>query len=214
MRVPSGKGVHSSCCLPRFGIVTVDLNKRWESKSHDLSDHDLLQREIRELRAQKNSQSVGKKNLMGDKFARVNTHTLSSNRELFGAGGGPSGIKSALLTAGVISQPSPSYDLDFQERRCARAFADHASVTGSDYTDGSGAQSLTEYCDSPVLCLRVLQPKHTYVPTATLRIELKAGALENQQLLVWCVHSRVFEATWPSDNATQPNSVVVEELIP
>ena len=145
--------------------------------------------------------------------SRVNTHTLSSNRELFAAGGGPSGIKSALLTAGVISQPSPSYDLDFQERRCARAFADAASVTGSDYTDGSGAQSLTEYCDSPVLCLRVLQPKHTYVPTATLRIELKAGALENQQLLVWCVHSRVFEATWPSDNATQPNSVVVEELI-
>ena len=58
---------------------------------------------------------------------------------------------------------SPSYDLDFQERRCARAFADHASVTGSDYTDGSGAQSLTEYCDSTVLTVSACVATEAYL---------------------------------------------------
>ena len=56
------------------------------------------------------------------------------------------------------------------------------------------------------------QPKGTYSPTATARIELLAGAAANTTLLVACVHQRVLEMFW-ADGGDLPTQVTVDEVI-
>ena len=76
----------------------------------------------------------------------------------------------------------------------------------------AGSLNYNVYFVSPILCFRLLQPKGTYSPTATARIELLAGAEANTTLLVACVHQRALEMFW-ADGGDLPTQVTVDEVI-
>ena len=90
--------------------------------------------------------------------------------------------------------------------------SDFVDFVGGSARDGAGGFSYDEYCNSPILCFRLLQPKGTYSPTMTARLELLAGAAANSQLLVACVHSRVVEMLW-ADGGTAPSQITVDEVV-
>ena len=56
------------------------------------------------------------------------------------------------------------------------------------------------------------EPKGSYSPTITARLELLAGAAANSQLLVACVHSRVVEMLWAEGGVT-PSQISVDEVV-
>jgi hypothetical protein len=143
---------------------------------------------------------------------RSETHGLAADRERYLLGGSGSGFKNFQLTAGQFVAPQPSYNLNFPNRNASRAMADFVDFVGGSARDGAGAFSYNEYCDAPILCFRLLQPKGTYSPTATARIELLAGAAANTTLLVACVHQRALEMFW-ADGGDLPTQVTVDEVI-
>ena len=143
---------------------------------------------------------------------RSETHGIGADRERYLLGGSDTGIKNFQLTAGQFVAPQPSYNLDFPNRKASRAMADFVDFVGGSARDGAGAFSYNEYCDAPILCFRLLQPKGTYSPTATARIELLAGAAANTTLLVACVHQRVLEMFW-DDGGDLPTRVTIDEVV-
>ena len=143
---------------------------------------------------------------------RSETHGLAADRERYLLGGSGTGFKNFQLTAGQFVAPQPSYNLNFPNRNASRAMADFVDFVGGSARDGAGAFSYNEYCDAPILCFRLLQPKGTYSPTATARIELLAGAAANTTLLVACVHQRALEMFW-ADGGDLPTQVTVDEVI-
>ena len=80
---------------------------------------------------------------------RDDRHTFDEDKELYSAGGGPQGFKTFQLQLGSLSLPQPSYDLDMEERRAARAYADYCSFIGGDHKDGAGAMSYSEWASRP-----------------------------------------------------------------
>ena len=92
--------------------------------------------------------------------------------------------------------------------------ADFVDFTGGSARDGAGGFTYEEFCDAPLLCFRLLQPKGTYSPTMTLRLELLGAAAANTQLLVATVHSRVLELEYGQTGGDLPIKVTVDEVIP
>ena len=144
---------------------------------------------------------------------RTETHALDQDRERYLLGGSATGIKSIQATAGQWVAPQPSYNLNCPQRLAARAMADFVDFVGGSARDGAGGFSYEEFCDAPLLCFRLLQPKGTYSPTMTLRIELLGNASANTQLLVATVHSRVLELEY-GQGSDLPIKVTVDEVIP
>ena len=147
---------------------------------------------------------------------RSNQHKFTMNRELYELGGGPQGFKDFQMQLGSLSLPQPSYVLDFESRSAQRAFQDYCSFIGGDKSNGVGAMSYSEWCKSPLICMRVLQNPQEYASTLTVRFSLKAagGFLAGTQaeLLVFCLHSKVFEAEW-AQGESNPSKVVVDEIL-
>jgi hypothetical protein len=147
---------------------------------------------------------------------RSNQHKFTMNRELYELGGGPQGFKDFQLQLGSLSLPQPAYVLDFESRSAQRAFQDYCSFIGGDKSNGVGAMSYSEWCKSPLICMRVLQNPQEYASTLTVRFSLKAagGFLAGTQaeLLVFCLHSKVFEAEW-AQGESNPSRVVVDEIL-
>ena len=141
---------------------------------------------------------------------RTDVHALAQNRELYSLGGSATGFKSLQITAGQFVAPTPSYQLNLPRRAASRAASDFYDFVGGSARDGAGGFSIDEWCDSPLLCFRLLQPKGTYSPTMTARLELLAGAAANTQLLVACVHSRVAEMYFEQGQMTSLN---IDEVI-
>ena len=74
---------------------------------------------------------------------RSQTHGFTDNRELYLAGGSTSdhSFKSFQVQMGSLTVPTPSYDLNFPERKAQRAYEDFISFVGGDHRDGAGAMS-------------------------------------------------------------------------
>ena len=81
---------------------------------------------------------------------------------------------------------------------------------GGNASHGASGFSYDEFCDAPLLCVRLLQPKGTFSPTMTLRLETLAGTAANTQLVFACVHQRVAEMFY--ENGTL-SSVTIDEVI-
>jgi len=147
---------------------------------------------------------------------RSNQHKFTTNRELYELGGGPQGFKDFQMQLGSLSLPQPSYVLDFEARSAQRAFQDYCSFIGGDKSNGVGAISYSEWCKSPLICMRVLQNPQEYASTLTARFSLKAPggfpAGTQAELLVFCLHSKVFEAEW-GQGESNPSKVVVDEIL-
>lgn len=147
---------------------------------------------------------------------RSNQHKFTTNRELYELGGGPQGFKDFQMQLGSLSLPQPAYVLDFEERSAQRAFQDYCSFIGGDKSNGVGAMSYSEWCKSPLICMRVLQNPQEYASTLTARFSLKAPggfpAGTQAELLVFCLHSKVFEAEW-GQGESNPSKVVVDEIL-
>eukprot|EP01045_Picozoa_sp_COSAG04_P013174 COSAG04_NODE_919_length_9421_cov_5.695130_8_plen_526_part_00 len=143
---------------------------------------------------------------------REDTHTLAQDRERYLLGGSATGIKNLQLSAGQYVAPSPSYELNLPQRKAGRAFADFVDFVGGTARDGAGGFSYNEFCDAPCFSFRLLQPKGTYSPTITARLELLGNAAANSQLMVACVHSRVCEMYW-QDGGSLPSKVTIDEVV-
>jgi len=141
---------------------------------------------------------------------RTDVHALNQDRELYSLGGSATGIKSLQITAGQFVAPTPSYQLNLPLRQAARAASDFFDFVGGSARDGAGGFSYDEFCDAPCLTFRLLQPKGSYSPTMTARLELLAGAAANTQLLVACVHSRVAEMYFEQGQMTSLN---IDEVV-
>ena len=105
-----------------------------------------------------------------------------------------------------------AYVLDFSERQIGRLYADWLSFTGGSASSAVGGDSLTEFCKSPLASFRVLQDPGSYSSTAVVRMETKADVGTDAELVVACVHQKVFEAYW-TDGETFPGRVVVDDVL-
>lgn len=145
---------------------------------------------------------------------RKQEHSLAENRELYLAGGSSSdfSFKNFQLQMGSLSLPQPSYDMDLPNRRAGRAFADYVSFIGGDHRDGTGAMGYTEWCESPLLCFRILQNPGEYSSTISLKFSTQAQVDAGTTLMVFCLHSKVFEAEW-AEGSEQPTKVLVDEVL-
>jgi hypothetical protein len=145
---------------------------------------------------------------------RSEAHRIDQNRELYLAGGSSSthSFKTFQMQMGSLSLPQPSYDLDLPNRRAGRAFADYISFIGGDHKDGTGAMGYTEWCESPLLCFRILQNPGEYSSTLTLRFTTQNAVAPGTTLTVFCLHSKVFEAEW-NQGESMPNKVLVDEIL-
>ena len=148
---------------------------------------------------------------------RDKKHAFNHNYEQYNMGGGPTGFADAMIQIGALSLPQPAYVLNFEKtdgRQAARAYADYCSFIGGDHKDGVGAMSYSEWCESPLLCFRVLQNPQEYASTLTCRFKLKQAipAGVKAELLVFCMHSKVFEAEW-QQGESNPSRVVVDEIL-
>ena len=145
---------------------------------------------------------------------RSEAHRLDQNRELYLAGGSGSdhSFKTFQLQMGSLSLPQPAYDLDLPNRRAGRAFADYISFIGGDHKDGTGAMGYTEWCESPLLCFRILQNPGEYSSTLTLRFTTQNAVAAGTTLTVFCLHSKVFEAEW-NQGESMPSKVLVDEIL-
>jgi len=146
---------------------------------------------------------------------RSQTHGFTDNRELYLAGGSTSdhSFKSFQLQMGSLTVPQPAYDLSFPNRRAQRAFADYISFVGGDHRDGTGAMSYSEWCEAPLLCFRILQNPSEFSSTISLKFSTQGAVPANTTLMVFCLHSKVFEAEW-NQGEMMPSKVVVDEILP
>jgi hypothetical protein len=145
---------------------------------------------------------------------RSEAHGLDQNRELYLAGGSTSAssFKNFQLQMGTLSLPSPAYDMDLPQRRAARSFADYVSFVGGDHRDGTGAMSYTEWCESPLLCFRILQNPGEFSSTVSLKFTTQGQVPAGTTLMLFCLHSKVFEAEW-SDPGGMPTKVLTDEIL-
>jgi hypothetical protein len=145
---------------------------------------------------------------------RTEAHGFTQNRELYLAGGSGSdcSFKNFQLQMGTLSLPSPAYDLDLPQRRAGRAFADYVSFVGGDHRDGTGAMSYTEWCESPLLCFRILQNPGEFSSTVSLKFTTQGQVPAGTTLMLFCLHSKVFEAEW-SDPGGMPTKVLTDEIL-
>ena len=132
-----------------------------------------------------------------------------------GAAGANRGVRTCQLSLGSLSLPQPSYELNFDKRRTGRAYADYCSFIGGDAKNGVGGMSYSEWSKAPLLCFRILQNPHEYANTATVRFachEPVADVADNISLVMFCLHSKVFEAEW-SEGESNPSKVLVDEVL-
>ena len=129
---------------------------------------------------------------------RTQTHSFIDNRELYLAGGSTSdhSFKSFQVQMGSLVVPTPSYDLNFPQRKAQRAYEDFISFVGGDHRDGAGAMSYSEWCEAPLLCFRILQNPSEYSSTISLKFSTQNAVPANTTLMVFAIHSKVFEAEW------------------
>jgi hypothetical protein len=145
---------------------------------------------------------------------RSQAHSFTDNRELYLAGGSTSdhSFRSFQVQMGSLVVPTPSYDLLFPERKCQRAYEDFISFVGGDHRDGAGAMSYSEWCEAPLLCFRILQNPSEYSSTISLKFSTQNPVPANTTLLVFAIHSKVFEAEW-NQGENMPSKVVVDEIL-
>ena len=145
---------------------------------------------------------------------RSQTHGFTDNRELYLAGGSTSdhSFKSFQVQMGSLTVPTPSYDLNFPERKCQRAYEDFISFVGGDHRDGAGAMSYSEWCEAPLLCFRILQNPSEYSSTINLKFSTQGPVPANTTLMIFAIHSKVFEAEW-NQGENMPSKVVVDEIL-
>ena len=146
------------------------------------------------------------------------THGVSINRELYergatGTAGQTQGIKNLSLALGSLQLPIPAYQLNFSKHQFGRLFADWLSFTGGSASNGVGGDSMTEFAKSPLAAFRVLQEPGAYASTAIVRMETNGANVDaNTEMVLWCIHQKVFEAFW-SDGETFPSKVVVDDVL-
>eukprot|EP01048_Picozoa_sp_COSAG05_P004531 COSAG05_NODE_248_length_12946_cov_85.003737_6_plen_509_part_00 len=146
------------------------------------------------------------------------THAIAINRELYergaaGTAGDTQGIKTLSLALGSLQLPIPAYQLNFSKHQFGRLFADWLSFTGGSASNGVGGDSMTEFAKSPLAAFRVLQEPGAYASTAIVRMETNGANVDaNTEMVLWCIHQKVFEAFW-SDGETFPSKVVVDDVL-
>ena len=147
------------------------------------------------------------------------THGIANNRELYergargGATGADQGIKTLSLALGSLQLPIPAYQLNFSKHQFGRLFADWLSFTGGSASNGVGGDSMTEFAKSPLAAFRVLQEPGAYASTAIVRLETAGANTDaNTEMVLWCIHQKVFEAFW-SDGESFPSRVVVDDVL-
>ena len=140
---------------------------------------------------------------------RSNAHGLNKNRELYEKG---TLITKASLSLGALQLPTPEYDISFPDRRFGRVFADWISFTGGSVSNGLGSDSLTEFAKSPVLAWRILQDPGSYSSTASLRFSVASAVGADCEIVMACIHQRVFEAYW-QDGESAPSRVIVDDVL-
>jgi hypothetical protein len=144
---------------------------------------------------------------------RTSTHGINQNRELYSLGGSDTtGIKTLSVQVGSLILPRPSTPLDMANHQIGRLFADWLSFTGGSYSSGVGGDSLTEFVTSPLVPFRILQSKGEYSSTALIRLETKGDLPANSELVLWVIHSKVFEAFWQQGEIF-PNRVIVDDVL-
>eukprot|EP01047_Picozoa_sp_COSAG01_P025880 COSAG01_NODE_1650_length_9626_cov_46.037367_2_plen_527_part_00 len=144
---------------------------------------------------------------------RTSTHGINQNRELYSLGGSDTtGIKTLSVQVGSLILPRPSTPLDMSNHQIGRLFADWLSFTGGSYSSGVGGDSLTEFVTSPLVPFRILQSKGEYSSTALIRLETKGDLPANSELVLWVIHSKVFEAFWQQGEIF-PNRVIVDDVL-
>ena len=146
------------------------------------------------------------------------THGIANNRELYergalGTAGATQGIKTLSLALGSLQLPIPAYQLNFSKHQFGRLFADWLSFTGGSASNGVGGDSMTEFAKSPLAAFRVLQEPGAYASTAIVRLETAGANTDaNTEMVLWCIHQKVFEAFW-SDGESFPSRVVVDDVL-
>ena len=150
---------------------------------------------------------------------RNSDHDIGINRELYerGAGGAThgaeQGIKTLSLSLGSLQLPIPAYQLSFSKHQFGRLFADWLSFTGGSASNGVGGDSMSEFAKSPLAAFRVLQEPGAYASTAIVRLETDGTEMDTStEMVMWCIHQKVFEAFW-SDGETFPSKVVVDDVL-
>jgi len=136
-------------------------------------------------------------------------HGIDKNRELYAQG---TNIKTLSMSLGSLQLPIPAYQINIAQHEYGRLFADWLSFTGGSASNGVGADSLTEFATSPLFAFRVLQEPGAYASTATIRMQMHATADADDELVVWAIHQRVFEAFW-SEGESFPSRVVVDDVL-
>eukprot|EP01043_Picozoa_sp_COSAG02_P125316 COSAG02_NODE_62462_length_266_cov_0.473054_1_plen_72_part_10 len=72
---------------------------------------------------------------------------------------------------------------------------------------------MTEFAKSPLAAFRVLQEPGAYASTAIVRMETNGANVDaNTEMVLWCIHQKVFEAFW-SEGETFPSKVVVDDVL-
>ena len=72
--------------------------------------------------------------------------------------------------------------------------------------------SYSEWCEAPLLCFRILQNPSEYSSTINLKFSTQGPVPANTTLLVFAIHSKVFEAEW-NQGENMPSKVVVDEIL-
>ena len=72
---------------------------------------------------------------------------------------------------------------------------------------------MSEFAKSPLAAFRVLQEPGAYASTAIVRMETDGTEMDTStEMVMWCIHQKVFEAFW-SDGETFPSKVVVDDVL-
>ena len=154
---------------------------------------------------------------------RDNKHDINVNSETFKLGGDSTyGFSRFSMQLGSLILAQPAYELNMSDRSVARAYADYLSAVGAGPSSDRG-QSMTEWCSTlgPILAFRVLQEPGSYASTLTLRFNLKNALIDaaaatpykgSPELVVYCVHQKVFEAFW-EQGQNMPSRVLVDDVL-
>ena len=122
-------------------------------------------------------------------------------------------FKTLSLALGSLQLPIPAYQLNFSKHQFGRLFADWLSFTGGSASNGVGGDSMTEFAKSPLAAFWILQEPGAYASTAIVRLETNGANTDNNtEMVLWCIHQKVFEAFW-SDGESFPSRVVVDDVL-
>jgi hypothetical protein len=144
---------------------------------------------------------------------RDNAHTIGTNKELYLVGGSKSSAKyrTAQLSIGQLSLPTPAYQVEPEKLQVGRMHSDFLSFVGADHVDGAGGFSLREYAESVLLAFRICQEKDNYATTATVRLTFNTNLPADSELCMWVFHQRVVELTYGDEPA--PIKVLADEVV-